>query len=493
MSLVACANASPTINTFTADPLTVNDGDIVHLAFTTSGGSVTLDGAAVSGSGSGSGSTSDVKVEADPYTAAIARTFTLRVTDDRITETKTVVVTVLRLPAAPVISAPASLVAPRHAVAVVSPEAGMKYTWLLEGAEAEAGEQSAVLSFRAARVGTVSLTCIAENALGVSVSSAVTSIPVYGGELIAGQPGVSGASDGPGTSAVFSSLSALQRASDGTLYALDMHSHTVKRLRAIGREWEVSTLAGSATAGGCANGTGIQARFEAPTDLWLDAPHQRLLVSEAGSVGRVRAVTFGGFVSTLIAGAGADGGCTAAAHVAALDKLEAVTTASNGDIYGYDHAGQIFDLTTASVQATLSPVSATATLRFDGNTLLMLDGDATCVRRAPSFACWAGGAPSAVDGSGASAGFAQPLGMAAIAGGFLIGDSQPASGGLVRFVSSLGVVTTVAGTASANRTTALALPFGVMPNTVSGVVAGDNAEIFVSGDEAILRLSSAAR
>ena len=481
--LAACASHTPLIASFPAAPLTVNDGDSVDLAFSTSEGRVTLNGQPVSGA------SAKAQMHADPFVAAIARSFTLTVQHNESSVTQTLVVTVLRAPTAPIIAAPSTLTAPQNAIAVVSAEPGMHYSWQVSGAIAQSGEQSAALSFRVPAPAQVTLICIAENALGLSAASPSVVIDAHGVTTVAGSPGVAGNADGPGAAARFSSLTALQRATDGTLYGLDLRAHSLKRLRPIGSDWEVTTLAGASSAGACADGSGPQARFDHPSDLWLDAANQRLLVSEGGSVGRVRAVSLSGSVTTLIAGgSGPDSGCPATTHIATLGKLAALTMSQAGDIWGYDDAGQIFDLTTATVQATLSPVSDTASLRFDGGTLLMLDGAASCVRRAPSFVCWAGGAPGSVDGAGTSAGFTQPLGMSVSAQGWLIGDTAPASGGLVRLLSAQGVVATVAGTASANRTTGMPLLFGVMPSVVSGLAAGAGVSIFVAGDDAVLKL-----
>jgi hypothetical protein len=483
--LAACAGHGTT--SFSATPLVANDGDTVHFTFTLGGGIADINGQGVSGT------SFDVKVAADVSAGAIARPFVLTINQGGQVTQQTVIITVLRLPATPVIVAPPSLIAPQTVTAIVAAEDGMRYGWRVSGTTAwVSGTESAALSFAVAVSGTLTLTCIAENALGRTAASAPVTIPVSGAAVIAGRPGVTGDADGPGATARFFSLTALQRVADGTLYGLDVHTHRIKRVSAVGSDWQVTTLAGALTAGACADGSGEAATFDSPTDLWLDTPNQRLLVSEAGTLGRVRAVSFAGAVTTLFAsGDGStDAACPAANHIATLGGVLALTTAPNNDIWGYDTQGQLFDLTTATLAATLLP-GGSASLRFSDTTLLMLDGDAACVRRSSDFStCWVGGAAGAIDGSGASAGFSQPQGMSASALGWLIGDIDTATGGLVRVLTDSGTVTTLAGVPSPLRTTTLALPFGALPTSITGLVDA-NGTVIVSGDDALLAVSLA--
>ncbi len=78
--------------------------------------------------------------------------------------------------------------------------------------------------------------------------------------------------DGSGTTARFSRPTGIVRAPDGTLFVTDNNNHTVRRLtyNSGTSAWDVTTIAGSGTAG-FAEGTGAGIRFFGPEGLALDA------------------------------------------------------------------------------------------------------------------------------------------------------------------------------------------------------------------------------
>lgn len=109
----------------------------------------------------------------------------------------------------------------------------------------------------------------------------------------AGLAGVSGSADGAGINARFNSPSGLVVDADGNVLVADLSNHTLRKINATG---VVSTLAGLAGTFGRSDGTGSQARFIYPWRLALAADGSVFVVSTSSDI---RRVTLGGVVSTL--------------------------------------------------------------------------------------------------------------------------------------------------------------------------------------------------
>ncbi|HEY5850554.1 MAG TPA: gluconolaconase [Lysobacter sp.] len=118
-------------------------------------------------------------------------------------------------------------------------------------------------------------------------------------ELLAGD-GVSGTRDGAAAQARFADPYGVARASDGTLFIADAGDSN--RIRRIGRDGVVSTVAGSAE--GFVDGAGTAAAFNTPSGLAIDTAGN-LYVADTGNHA-IRKVSPQGIVST-VAGTGAPG------------------------------------------------------------------------------------------------------------------------------------------------------------------------------------------
>jgi hypothetical protein len=84
----------------------------------------------------------------------------------------------------------------------------------------------------------------------------------------AGQSGVAGSADGPGSQAQFHFPSGIGIDAAGSLYVADTDNDTLRKISASGA---VSTLAGLATTSGSSDGTGTTARFNFPTGVAANA------------------------------------------------------------------------------------------------------------------------------------------------------------------------------------------------------------------------------
>jgi sugar lactone lactonase YvrE len=113
---------------------------------------------------------------------------------------------------------------------------------------------------------------------------------------LAGYLGVSGAADGRGAEARFDHPSGLAIDREGNLYIADTRNCTIRKM--VIPSAVVTTLAGSPSLPGSADGTGVVARFNQPTGLALDDAGN-LFVADTASFTIRRVVVATGTVTTL--------------------------------------------------------------------------------------------------------------------------------------------------------------------------------------------------
>lgn len=224
---------------------------------------------------------------------------------------------------------------------------------------------------------------------------------------LAGSPGLAGSSDGTGAAARFSSPSALAVDRAGILYVADAGNDTIRKISPSGM---VTTFAGTSGARGSADGTGTVARFDRPSGIAVDSAGI-IYVSDSFNH-TIRKITPQGAVTTFVGTAdqwGSVDGTGSAARLFFPGAL-AVDTASN--LYVVDQDRVIRKITSAGVVTTLA------------------------------------GSPSAVgslDGTGSSARFDHPAGIAVSSTGILfVADSNNQT---IRSITPAGLVSTVGGIA----------------------------------------------
>lgn len=225
---------------------------------------------------------------------------------------------------------------------------------------------------------------------------------------LAGLAGNHGSADGSGTLARFSSPGGLAVDEDGYVYVADTGNHLIRVITPGG---SVSTLAGDAGKPGTIDAAGTAARFWMPTGIVVDADGELHVTDQGSHV--IRKITPAGVVSRL-AGLHAPTGSTDGSGLGARFSFPSgVASDSEGNVFVADRANWVI--------RKISPAGAVTTLA----------GTA--------------GLQGSLDGSGPDARFSDPIAVAVDASGNVYVADHGAH--TIRKITSLGVVTTLAGTA----------------------------------------------
>jgi sugar lactone lactonase YvrE len=266
---------------------------------------------------------------------------------------------------------------------------------------------------------------------------------------LAGSAGNFGSTDATGSNARFYGPQSVAVGSSGTLYVADTANHTIRRITSGG---VVTTLAGLAGTNGPTDGTGSNARFNAPQGLAVDTSGNVFVADTWNHT--IRKVTSSGVVTTLAGLPGYYGdidGTSAGTgtNTARFYCPSGVAVDASGNVYVADTRNHTIRMvTSAGVVSTLAGLAgsygsadgANSSARFylpqsitvdaSGNLYVLDSGNQTVRKVAPVGANWvvttiAGQADvsGSADGTGSSAQFFYPdgLGMNA-AGSFCVAD-----------------------------------------------------------------------
>ena len=315
---------------------------------------------------------------------------------------------------------------------------------------------------------------------------------------LAGTSGSASSADGTGAAARFNYPTGVAVDGSGNVYVADNGNHTVRKITSAG---VVTTLAGSAASPGTADGTGAAARFYNPAGVAVDGSGNLYVADQSNHT--IRKVTSVGVVSTVAGTVGSAGAADGTPASARLYNPSGVAVDGAGTVYVADRLNNtIRKVTSAGVVTTLAGSagnlgSADGTgvaAKFNNPIGVAVDGSGTVyvadqsnhtIRMITSAGvvttvAGAAGLSGSADGTGASARFANPTGVAVDgAGNLYVADY---SNQIIRKVTSAGVVTTLAGTAgslgSADGTGAAARfynPYGIAVDGSGNLYVADQS------------------
>jgi YVTN family beta-propeller protein len=276
---------------------------------------------------------------------------------------------------------------------------------------------------------------------------------------IAGSPFNIGSSDGFATDGATFNFPQGVWGDGANLYITDSGNATIRRLEFATND--VTTLAGTATITGKADGTGASAQFFNPTGIWGDGTS--LYVADSSNE-LIRKIDIATANVTTFAGSGSGDGTGTAAGFA--DPTGIFGDASN--LYVVDtQASTLRKIVLASAAVTtiagqgltLGVADGTGSAaRFifpsgawgDGTNLYVADSTTNVIRKVVlatgTVSTFAGttGLPGSADGIGTAASFSDPLGVWGDGVNLYVADS--ANHTIRKIVIATGVVTTIAGT-----------------------------------------------
>jgi type IX secretion system substrate protein/NHL repeat-containing protein len=188
--------------------------------------------------------------------------------------------------------------------------------------------------------------------------------------------GTAGFADGTGTAAQFNIPAGVAVDGAGTVYVADLLNHRIRKITSAG---EVTTLAGSGTAG-FADGSGTTAQFDQPTDVAVDASGTVYVADLYNH--RIRKITVGGEVTTL---AGSTAGFADGTGTAAQFTFpQGVAVDGSGNVYVADDSNSRIRKITAAGEVTTLAGSGFGfadgigtAAQFDGPQGVAVDGSGT--------------------------------------------------------------------------------------------------------------------
>ena len=159
---------------------------------------------------------------------------------------------------------------------------------------------------------------------------------------LAGLAGNSGSTDGTNSSARFNEPYGIAVDGGGNLYVADKYCSTIRKLKQVGVNWMVSTIAGLPYNTGGTDGLGSAARFNNPTGIAVDGGGNLYVADEGNNTIRRLALAGTNWVVFTAAGlAGSSGSADGLGSAARFNGPYAIAVDGNTNVYVADSGNSI--------------------------------------------------------------------------------------------------------------------------------------------------------
>ena len=326
-----------------------------------------------------------------------------------------------------------------------------------------------------------------------TIRKIVTAGSVNTVSTLAGTASVTGSQDGNGVAASFNNPYGIANDSAGSIYVADTNNNTIRKISPQGT---VSTLAGTAGITGNDNGTGVDASFSYPYNIAVDSAGNIYVADNGNNI--IRKITSSGVVSTLAGTAGVIGNADGTGPGASFNGPTGIAVDSAGNVYVADTQNNIVrKITPAGVVTTPAWASAsTANFLFpygiaidSTGTIYVSDNGHNVIRKITSAGvvttlAGTAGVTGSADGTGPSASFNSPSGIALnSAGDVYVADT---GNNTVRKITSAGVVSTVVGVAGQRGYRSGTLP-GLLASPTALAISGTSLYIIVNNGVVVVQ------
>lgn len=257
---------------------------------------------------------------------------------------------------------------------------------------------------------------------------------------LAGNPASAGDQDGTNSAALFSQPSAVAVDAAGNVFVADTFNNTIRRVSPVGTNWVVKTLAGSPGMSGSADGTNGNALFSGPTGLTVDGAGNVYVADTMNlTIRKVRPVGTNWVVTTIAGSPGNFGSADGTNSAASFSQPADVDVDTNGVLYVSDTMNNAIRKITPSgtnwvvttLASSIEAFSMIAGLSVDGrgNVFVADPGSFTIHQVTDTGVITTVGGSAGVygtnNGTGAAARFYGPMGVAVdTAGNLYVADTS---------------------------------------------------------------------
>ena len=170
---------------------------------------------------------------------------------------------------------------------------------------------------------------------------------------IAGSAGNWGSDDGTNSAARFLFPAGIAVDGSGNLYVADTWNYTIRKITPVGADWVTTTIAGTVTNSGSADGTNSAARFNAPVSVAVDT-NGNVYVVDGGNdtIRKITPVETNWVVSTIAGLAGNEGSVDGTNSAAQFNHPFSVAVDTNGNLYVADMSNNTIRKVTPVVGTT---------------------------------------------------------------------------------------------------------------------------------------------